>query len=213
MVKAAKIQSRMLATLRRNDFETASEDYVTLVSELTAAEQEADVGFASLPRASFHPLDTYWRNIYCATLVKGYHITQMMANYLTHHTPEHISLDQLERQRDYCLQRVRGAAKEILDFCTKAMDPIVNGGNKSPSCLFDSLKLVWPLTAVYIMPSTLPQQKARAEMDLLYIGREMGVRQALTTYPGASAGRVPQEALFPLGFGQPENVEWVGRLR
>lgn len=211
--KAAAIQSKMLSTIRRNDHVAASEDYVTLVTELTAAERDADVEFSKFPQDKFDPLDIYKRNLYSSCIIKSYHITHMMANYLTHHKPDHVSIAQLKQQREYCLQRVRSASEEILDFSSKELDPIVQKNDKSPRALFDTLKLIWPLTSVYVVPSTTPQQKAKAEMDLFWIGRQMGVRQALSTYPGVSAGRVPHEALSPLGFGQPENVEWVGRLR
>lgn len=211
MSKVAKIQCRMLNTLRRNDYETASEEYFQLVGDLTRAENDADVSYANTPPTG-DSFDTYWRNIYCAAIVKCYHITHLLINFLTHYSSCPVTLHQLQNQRDYCLQRIRGAAHEILSFSSSVLDTKFIRNDKSPKALFDALKVVWPLTAVYITPSTLPDQKSQAEMSLYFIGRELGIRQALHTYPGLSAGQVPEEAQAPLGIGEPENFEWVGRL-
>ena len=65
------------------------------------------------------------------------------------------------------------------------------------------LKLVWPLTAVRLMPTTLPQQKARAAQDLLVIGRQLGVRQATRSYSPVDG--IPKEARIPR---KPQGFLW-----
>jgi hypothetical protein len=61
--------------------------------------------------------------------------------------------------------------------------------------VFDALKLIWPLTAVYLVPSTLNEQSEAAGESLQFIGRELGVRQGLKVNKGEST--LPPEAEAP----------------
>lgn len=210
--KLAGLQATMLAIIRRNDFETACDQYHALIDGIVEAENEADIQFTRVTdSASF--LDVFWRQNYCSALVKGYHIAQLYINLLSHYRPCPIPTRELETRREYCLQRVRSASQEILDSAPAVLAPLINNNDRSPRMLFDAMMVVWPLSAVYVVSSTLPDQKSTAEMALLFIGRGLGIRQALSTYPGSTAARVPIQAQTPNGFGECEMVAWVGRLR
>ncbi|KAG9257827.1 uncharacterized protein F5Z01DRAFT_303366 [Emericellopsis atlantica] len=196
MVKVATIQSRMFALVEADDKEAAAREYVSLMGELTAAEHEANVGMA-MPEieATVDVLGPYWRNMYCATLVKGYHIAQQLVNLVTHHPLCPIPLARLETERTYCLERVRSSAQEIVDFASEHLPRDVRSQDHSPKTLFEALRLVWPLTAVYITQSTTPEQAASAGRLLLYVGRELGIRQALEIYPDSE----PEQAVSQHG--------------
>ena len=213
MDRISGIQSDVLKALREADYETTSARYESWAAEIFAAENEAEAAFQAAPILDEVPNEYYWRNVYCAAVVKCYHITHLLTNFLTHHAQCDIPAQRLRQHRDYCLERVRSAAAEIIHFSTRLMTPLIQRMDPSPKALFDAFKLIWPLTCVYIIPTTLPEQKAYAETSLFFIGRELGVRQALKSYPGDSAGRVPAEAQVPKGIGESENVQWVGRLR
>jgi hypothetical protein len=206
MVKIARVQARMLALVLTDDKKTAAREYAPLMSELMAAEDEADVGFAALhSRDTGDALESYWRNMYCACLVKGYHIAQLLVNLMTHYPPCPTPLARLEAQRNYCLERVRSAAEEIVDSAPKNLSRNVTNKDQSPKALFDALKLVWPLTAVYVCQSTTPEQTASAELLLFYVGKELGIRQALKSYSGRPSSGIPEAALSPRGLRQPED--------
>jgi hypothetical protein len=90
------------------------------------------------------------------------------------------------------------AGQVIVDSVRIALGSLAAGKDKSPRILFDALKMVWPLTAVYIAGATLPHQRREAEAALVFIGKEIGIRQALNTYPGRLP--LPLEARQPLGL-------------
>ncbi|KAI6783795.1 uncharacterized protein J7T54_001671 [Emericellopsis cladophorae] len=190
MAKVATIQSRMFALVQADDKETAAREYVSLMGGLTAAEHEANVSFATPEvQAAGDVLGSYWRNMYCATLVKGYHIAQQLVNLVTHYPLCPIPLTQLETERNYCLGRVRSSAREIVDFASEHFGRDLRTQDHSPKTLFEALRLVWPLTAVYITQSTTWEQTASAGRLLLYVGRELGIRQALEVYPKSDPER------------------------
>jgi hypothetical protein len=207
----ASIQARMIRLVRDQDRRAAAEGYLALVTELAEAEQEAEAGFVAA-EADWDVMDTYWRKMYCAGQVKAYHIALLLTNFVTHCEGCPLTADQMRAQRDYFVQRTRAASKEILDIVPMALEPLIKRKDAAPRALFDAMKLIWPLTAIYIIPSTLPEQKNTAEMLLLYIGREMGIKQALHTYPGGTFSSIPPEALNPRGLEEDEQVAWVGRL-
>lgn len=184
--------------LRRRDFAAAEQQYESLVEQLAEAEAEVN-NYVRTAADCTHDMDVYMRNLYYSAIIKGYSYILLLTNFLTHYAPSRITLDQLRVQRAHCLQMVRVAGQYIVDSVPFALGPLAAGKDKSPKVLFDALKMVWPLTAVYIVGATLPEQKSEAEVALIFIGKEVGVRQALNTYPGKMP--LPLEARVPLGLG------------
>lgn len=194
--KVAHIQSRILEMLKARNFLMASSEYEKLVGEMTMAEWDMNDFITSNTHLK-HTTDPYMHNLRYSNLVKGYHVMHMLANFMTHYAPCKIPLDQLTSYRAYCLQVSRDNAQKILDHTPEAIETLAKDKFKSPSVLFDAVKLIWPLTVVYLMPSTLLEQKREAEAALKFIGREIGVRQALNIYNAVSY--LPLEAKQPLG--------------
>lgn len=206
ITKCARVQARILTILRLRDFRAAESEYQTLVDQLTKAELELDEAVAASIDYT-HDMDNYMRNLYNSALVKGYHYIQLLANFLTHYAPSKLSLEELGAQRSRCLQRTRIAAQGIVDSVPWILGPLASGKDKAPKVLFDALKMVWPLTSVYVVSTTLPEQKSEAEVALIFIGKEIGVRQALNTYPGQFL--LPPEAQKPLGAICPDSTSYV----
>ncbi|EFY88693.1 hypothetical protein MAC_05311 [Metarhizium acridum CQMa 102] len=197
ITQCTHVQATILNLLHRRDFAVAEEQYESLVAQLAEAEKHVN-NYVKTATDCTHDLDVYMRNLYYSAIIKGYSYVLMLANFLTHYTPCRITLHQLRAQRTHCLQMVRAAGQFMVDSVPYALGPLAAGKDKSPKVLFDALKMVWPLTAVYIVGATLPEQKSQAEAALLFIGREVGVRQALNTYPGKLS--LPLEARQPLGL-------------
>lgn len=211
--KICNVQTQVLRTLRQADYETALAQYDTWTTDVRKADEDAEAGFKMAADTEFASRD-YWHSVYYAAVVKCHHILHLLVNLLTHHPNCPVPAEELRRQREYSLRRVRSAAAGILVRVSEVMTDMIGRRDQSPAALFRSFQLVWPLTSVYIIPTTLPQQKAHAETSLYFIGRELGIKQALRNYPGDSAGRVPTEAQVPRsGFGESEMVQWAGRLR
>ncbi|CEJ90684.1 Putative Expressed protein [[Torrubiella] hemipterigena] len=192
----ASIQCRIMKTLRSKDVPNASHVYRGLWQELTTADQSLADWIDKQPPFT-HAIDPYMRNMQYSTLVKTYHIMQLLINFLTHFAGCKIPLDELLANRRYCLQTIRGAAQGILQNVPYAIGPLSRGKDKSPRVLFDALKLSWPLVSIYVASSTvLPEQSALALELLIFIGKEIGVRQALRAKPQINL--VPDEAISPL---------------
>lgn len=198
MDKAATIQSRLCGAVHRNDQKTAPSEYLSLISELTGAENEAETSLAAIPSTG-DPFEAYWRSNFYTCLLSCYHLAQVLINSLTHYDPCPIPLGQLKEQRDYCVQRIHGTANGILSHASRVLDSKTVRNDKSPKAVFDALKIVWPLTTVHFLPSVLSaEQKSQAGMLLYFIGRELGIKQALHLSRKTSASQFPQEALAPL---------------
>ncbi|KAK5987385.1 hypothetical protein PT974_11512 [Cladobotryum mycophilum] len=195
IAKFSAIQSRILGILRRRDFPLASSEFYTLFNGMIEAQQQLQDYIDS--KVGDHVLDLYMVNLQHSACVKGYHIMQLLVNFLTHYAPCPIPLEQLREHRAFCLQQVHSAAEGILENMPQALGPLAKGKDKSPKVLFDALKVVWPLICIFIIPSGRPEHRLAAEGILVYIGKELGVRQALNTYPGDML--LPQEAQEPLG--------------
>ncbi|KAH7133658.1 hypothetical protein EDB81DRAFT_762939 [Dactylonectria macrodidyma] len=203
ITKVAHVQARILGILLSRDFSAASAAYHDLVGAMAEAEEGVEEFFKHHPTTG--EFDPYMRNMYCSTCVKGYHILMCYTNFLTHHVASRIPLGVLKALRLRCIKLVRTYAQEIIDSLPRCLNQKVIRNSPSPKVLFEALKLIWPLTAVYVIPSTLPAQKELAETSLRFIGRELGVRQALRAYKGPSI--FPPEANEPLDVIKDESYE------
>jgi hypothetical protein len=210
--EVTNLQHTMMSIIRRSDYESASNEYHALVDRMVEAENQVDIGLSRLNKLD-SMLYSFWSQLYCSAIVKSYHIAQLYINLLSHYRPCPIPISELEARRDYFIQRVRGAAQEIIDSATNTLRPLIHENDTSPKMLFDSMMIIWPITSVYTVPLTLPEQKSAAEMALLFLGRSLGIKQALSVGPGLSGARVPLHAQVPHGFGECEMADWVGRLK
>lgn len=195
IVKVAHVQCRMTEIMNAGDFEAASAEYRELLQVMSQAEDKMQA-FYDENSHRYHDLDCYMRNLYCSARVKGYHIMLSFANFLTHHAACPISSRELMDFRANCARIVRSAAQEILDTLDQNLNRSAFRKDPSPKTLFDALKLIWPLSAISVIPSTLLGQKQAAKEALQFIGREFGIRQALRVYNGSRL--LPVEAQKPL---------------
>ncbi|KAL7932238.1 hypothetical protein V8C35DRAFT_307757 [Trichoderma chlorosporum] len=197
IIKVCSIQARILNLLRRRDFPAASGEYPDLFAQMKAAEHE----FEDWVETNFvgdHVLEIYAISLYQSAILKGYHVVQLLINFISHWPPCSAPLEQLKRDREYCIKTAQSAAQGILEGVPRVLGPLATGKDKSPRTVFDALRIIWPLIAVYVMGSSRPEQRLAAEGILFYIGRELGVRQALNTYPDKML--LPEESAEPLGL-------------
>ncbi|OAA64927.1 Fungal transcriptional regulatory protein [Cordyceps fumosorosea ARSEF 2679] len=205
VARVCDVQSRVMRHLRGADFRGASDDYLDLRQALL----DADETFAEYLRNAVPPapeacchqhpnktMDVYMRNVRCAAVIRSHHQMQMLCNLLTHYAPCPVSLDELLAHRRSSLQRVNESAQAVIDSLPAAMAPLMRTTVlKSPHVLFDAMKLVFPLFLVAHVPSTPQEHKDVALRALVFIGKEVGIRQALMgdgpTMPLPAEARVP----------------------
>lgn len=178
----------------KRDIVAATAQYSALFSELTEAENDLGTFVTSMDRHA-HSSDDYMMVMHLASIIKAYNILFLLTNLSTHDPVSPIPLEVLYKRREYCLTRVRDSAWKILAATPELIAELVRDKYSVFTALFNGLKLVWPLTAVRLMPTTLPSQKARAAKSLLLIGRQLGVRQATRTY--TMVDQIPIEARVP----------------
>lgn len=206
---ACHVQCLAMRALRARDFAKASRIFRDIWKELVDAETKLNDWIDGKP-AFLHDLDPYMRNMQYSAIVKGYHIMQLLINFLTHYPPCPVPVEELLVHRRYCIQTVRVASQSILQNVPFAIGPLAKGKDKSPRVLFDALKLIWPLSAIYMVSTSLPEQRKQALSLLIFIGKEVGVRQALKSRPEIIM--LPDESLSPLDIGLTEaidDVPWV----
>ncbi|CAM1507114.1 Fc.00g067550.m01.CDS01 [Cosmosporella sp. VM-42] len=206
ITKVCHVQARILTILRGRNFAAASAEYRHLIDTMEEAEAVMRNYFESRARFA-HIMDPYMKNMYWSACVKCYHVLLLFVNFVTHHLTSPIPLDELKELRIRCVRIVRTSAQEIMGTLPVTLNPIILKKDKSPRTLFDALKLIWPLTAVYIITSVLPKQRKEAEMALRFIGQELGVKQALRVYPGKFP--LPPEAEKPLEIVEVEETESI----
>lgn len=196
IIKVCSVQARIFSLLRRRDFPAASREYCDLFGQIKAGEREFEDWLALNPIGD-HVLQIYALSLYQSAIVKGYRGIQLLINFLTHYPPCQVPLEQLREDREYTCRTAQDAAQRILDGVPRVLGPLSSRKDKSPKDVFDALRVIWPLIAVYVMGICRPEQRLAAEGLLFYIGRELGVRQALHTYPEQL--KLPEEATEPLG--------------
>ncbi|KAF4971072.1 hypothetical protein FSARC_2020 [Fusarium sarcochroum] len=208
--KIAHVQSRILTILRARDFDTAAAEYYDLIRIVFKAEDHFTTFDATYDFVDevFNP---YLRNMLNSARVKGYHVILSFANFLTHHQSVPVPLHELKILRAHCIYRVREAATNIMDSVGRHLDPASFRNNPSPRTVFDALKLIWPLTAVYLVPSTPHKQSEAAGESLQFIGRELGVRQGLKVNRGESL--LPPEAEAPLQSAEDQTFDPLPKTR
>ncbi|KAL7944718.1 hypothetical protein V8C42DRAFT_325678 [Trichoderma barbatum] len=196
IIKVCSVQARILNLLRRRDFPGASKEYPNLFGQMKTAEQDFE-DWVAANHVGDHVLEIYAISLYQSAIVKGYHVMQLLVNFLTHYPPCPIPLEQLKEDRKYSIETAQEAAQGILEAVPRVIGPLASAKEKTPKTVFDALRIIWPLICVYVMGVCRPEQRLAAEGLLFYIGRELGVRQALNTYPDAVM--LPSEAKEPLG--------------
>ncbi|KAI1064704.1 hypothetical protein LB507_000424 [Fusarium sp. FIESC RH6] len=208
--KMAHVQKRILDIVRACDFDAAAAEYYDLVGIIFQAEDH----FTTFD-ASYHFVDEvfnpYLRNMLNSARLKGYHVILTFANFLSNHPTTPVNADELKVLRAHCVWRVRDSAKGVMEATRRHLDPASFRNNPSPRTVFDALKLIWPLTAVYLVPSTLPEQSEAAGESLLFIGRELGVRQGLKVNRGES--KLPPEAETPSKLVEDETFDPLPQSR
>lgn len=206
MQECCSIQARMLALLRREGAAAASAAYLDLSNQLDEAVTEATTSFTAAPLAD-DLLNKYWWSAQRAAAAEAYHIEQLCINYLANSPACKIPPHQLQSRRQRCLDKIHDAASGILDYASMSMSSATPQGQWGPSMLFRAIQLVWPLVAVYTIPSTSQEHKSRAQTWLIFIGKSLGVRQALRTSGNRMSSRLERVTGAPPVPPEPVKTE------
>ncbi|KAG6298607.1 hypothetical protein E4U09_000654 [Claviceps aff. purpurea] len=189
------IMAAVSGLLHQRDFAAAAAQYESLVQQLEVAEEQVD-HFLATGVDCTQELTFYLRNLYWGAVIKGHTYILYLANFLTHDPCGRLPPAQLSARRAHCLHKIRAAAQCIIESNLAALSSLRAQQDRSPRILFDALRMVWSLTTVFVSAPALAEQRSQAQAALMFIGKEIGVRQALHT--GVEGGALPPEARLPL---------------
>ncbi|KAG5923329.1 hypothetical protein E4U42_004985 [Claviceps africana] len=199
VAKCCRILATASRLLLQHDFAGAEAQYESLVGQLEAAEEQVDEHVARWGPVDYsQAVVAYMHNMYLSASIKSHGYMLHLANFLTHSPGCAVPAKRLRAQRTHCERKVRAAAQDILDSNIARLRSLRALGHRLPRVFFDVLRMVWPLMTVYMSAVTTAEQRARARTALLFIGNEMGVRQAVPTTD--ESGTLPLEARLPLGL-------------
>ncbi|KAJ9296761.1 transcriptional regulator family: Fungal Specific TF [Paecilomyces variotii] len=203
IVRTCAVTSKVQKILNSRDFSAASREFHRLVAEFTTAEKHYDAFLKAnpIPASLAPPILNFQRS----GVIKGHRFLHLLANFLTHDPAHRFSLTELEAQRNYSVRKIRVAAQDILNSVPACINQLSRKGEQSPKLVSDALRLIWPLTTICIFRPTLPAQKREAARILDFIGKEIGVRQALDRDPAPKY--LPEEATSPLLLTESESTE------
>ncbi|KEY64789.1 hypothetical protein S7711_08068 [Stachybotrys chartarum IBT 7711] len=197
--RIARAQSHILDIITRRDSTAAVERYHNLIHEV--ADAACDINNALGSDLQSKPVDSYMLTMYWATLINVHNLVQFLINFLTHCESTNGALrPQLKLQWHYSLEIIRNSAQGILDSIPAVLGPMKTSSPVDMKVVFDAIKLIWPLTAICSVTATSSDQKQAAESTLIFIGREVGIRQALNTYNRRRD--IALDVRRPRGFGQ-----------
>ncbi|KAI1023796.1 hypothetical protein LB504_004968 [Fusarium proliferatum] len=178
--KACQVQARIFKILSSCDYNAAMIAFYDIVASIRDARQELRA-FAESPRTAIGLFDTYMGNLYAGTCIKVYSLLMAMVCFLSHQRPLSIPFNVLWSTRNDCINIAQNSAQNVLDTLPRALDTKAGPG-MSPKTFFDAVKLVWPLRTIHAMPATSPEQKRIAAKTLVFLGRDIGLKQALNIY-------------------------------
>lgn len=181
---------------RLGDAQQACAQYEELLAECDKAELAMLEWIQSAPQYQFEsgPVFHYFWSSWRSTRIKLHHMLILVTNIVEHAPECPFQREALRARRELCLEIIGATAQDVVDGIPKSlggsmseMDP------QSPAAYFDALRLIWPLSQVYVMP-TVPRHMRKIARNALYrIGREKGILVALQPRPGGL--NFPPEAM------------------
>ncbi|KAH8886550.1 hypothetical protein GQ53DRAFT_727545 [Thozetella sp. PMI_491] len=163
--------------------------------------EEAEVMSPWMPQQPRDGIYRGYRTSWCGCRIKLNYVIILLSSLVEHAPNSPYSPEALTWQRRQCLYNTACISADIIEGL-----PILLGGCASdldldsPSAGYVGMRLVWPLTSMFMIPTVPAQHRAVAKDALLKIGRDLGVLQALRGYTGYK--RFPREALSDIDLDE-----------
>ncbi|WDK14558.1 hypothetical protein CGRA01v4_05839 [Colletotrichum graminicola] len=201
--------SELVPVVRSGDTQRAVAAYEPLLSEFNHAELAMSEWMRAAPEDQKGPAPTfeYFWNSWRSAQIKVHHMMILLTNLVEHAPNCPFSPEALQLRRELCLQAIAAASRDIFDTI-----PTFLGGkapradSNSLTAYNDAVRLIWPLTHMYIIPTTPTHLRVAAREALLRIGTEQGIMAALEPRPGL-AEFFPLEALKGIPVDDMDNSQ------
>ncbi|KAK1991026.1 hypothetical protein LX36DRAFT_663693 [Colletotrichum falcatum] len=213
---ACSLLSKLVPVVRSGNTQRAVAAYESLLSEFDHAELVMSEWLRAAPKNQIRPeeeigmsewmqadsdrqtgpapkFDYFW-NTWRSARIKVHHMMILLTNLVEYAPDCPYSPDALQSRRKRYLQVIAASSRAVINTIPTSL-----GGNapsadsRSPTAYYDAVRLIWPLTHVYVIPTTPTHLRMAAREALLRIGREQGIMAALRPRPGVAV--FPPEAL------------------
>ncbi|KAK2022549.1 hypothetical protein LX32DRAFT_190958 [Colletotrichum zoysiae] len=193
---ACSLLSKLVPVVRSGDTQRAIAAYGPLLSEFNQAELAMSEWMQAAPEDQTGPapsFDYFW-NSWRSAQIKLHHMMLLLTNLVEDAPDCPFSPESLQSRRELCLQVIATSSRDVFNTIPASL-----GGNapsadpRSPTAYYDAVRLIWPLTHLYIIPTTPTHLRVAAREALLRIGTEQGIMAALRPRPGRV--QFPPEAL------------------
>ncbi|KAF6811492.1 hypothetical protein CPLU01_15102 [Colletotrichum plurivorum] len=193
IASACSLLSRMMPVVRRGDMPAACGIYEEILNECNQTEltmlewiqSSSAPDAAPEHRPGEGPVSSYFWNCWRSARIKLQHMVLLLANLISHAPGCPFEPESLAARRQLCMDIIAGAAADVVEGIPGALDAVDDEAD-SPAAYFAAVRLVWPLSHVYIVPSAPRDLRIAAGLALRRIGREKGILTALRPRPGSA---------------------------
>ncbi|KAK6227367.1 hypothetical protein QIS74_00922 [Colletotrichum tabaci] len=193
---ACSLLSRLIPIVRNVDLKRACAEYNQLLFECDLAELVMSEWMRTSPEYQVDPgpVHTYFWDSWRSARIKLHHMIILLANLVEHAPDCAFDRGALQSRRRLSAEIIAVSGRDIVD----GIPPSLGGKSpasdpRSPATYLEAVRLVWPLSHVYVIPTAPRHLRIAAKAALLRIGKENGILTALR--PRAGGALFPSEAL------------------
>ncbi|TID05034.1 hypothetical protein CH35J_003006 [Colletotrichum higginsianum] len=193
---ACSLLSRLIPIVRNVDLKRACAEYDQLLFECDLAELVMSEWMRTSPEYQVDPgpVHTYFWDSWRSARIKLHHMIILLANLVEHVPDCAFDCGALQSRRRLSAEIIAVSGRDIVD----GIPPSLGGKSpasdpRSPATYLEAVRLVWPLSHVYVIPTAPRHLRIAAKAALLRIGKENGILSALR--PRAGGALFPSEAL------------------
>ncbi|OLN88151.1 hypothetical protein CCHL11_00172 [Colletotrichum chlorophyti] len=184
---ACSLLSRLMPITGEGDITRACAEYEQLLAEFDKAELDMLGWMHSAPQFQIGagPVFRYFWNTWRGTRIKLHHMMILVTNLVEHAPDCPFDSRSLQARRRLCLEIIATTAQEVVDSIPESSgDRMLDTSAHTPAAYFDAIRLIWPLSHLYVVPTAPRHLRIVAREALLRIGREKGILTALKPRPG-----------------------------
>ncbi|KAK1483038.1 hypothetical protein CABS01_02774 [Colletotrichum abscissum] len=218
---ACSLLSKLIPLTLSGDASRARAAYPALIAESDRADLAMAEWMHAAPEFQFEPgpMWGYFWNSWRSARIKVHHMIILISNLVEYGEPSLVPEDYdvdcggcpllnpevLHARREFCMGIIATAGRDVVEGIPRSL-----GGKMPdldpdlPSSYFDGVRLIWPLSHLYILPTAPRHLRIVARDALLRIAKEKGILTALK--PRAGGMLFPEAALRGIPVDNLEDV-------
>ncbi|KAI3555629.1 hypothetical protein CABS03_00281 [Colletotrichum abscissum] len=205
---ACSLLSKLIPLTLSGDASRARAAYPALIAESDRADLAMAEWMHAAPEFQFEPgpMWGYFWNSWRSARIKVHHMIILISNLVEYGGGcPLLNPEVLHARREFCMGIIATAGRDVVEGIPRSL-----GGKMPdldpdlPSSYFDGVRLIWPLSHLYILPTAPRHLRIVARDALLRIAKEKGILTALK--PRAGGMLFPEAALRGIPVDNLEDV-------